>query len=76
MRATCIAAEIDSRIREEQASVAAAARRINTPAPADAEGAAAREETLHADLDILSDLNTRITTLARSVSELATYGES
>jgi hypothetical protein len=74
--ATCIAAEIDSRIREEQASVAAAARRINTPAPADAEGAAAREETLHADLDILSDLNTRITTLARSVSELATYGES
>jgi Dynamin family len=74
--ATCIAAEIDSRIREERASVAAAALRINTLAPEDAEGAAAREETLHADLDILDNLTTRIKTLARSVSELASYGES
>ena len=66
-----IAAEIDSRIRQEQASAAESARRLSEPTPQDAERAAAREAALKAAQEPLEELRRRVGELAQAAAELA-----
>jgi len=73
--AALIAAEIESRIRQEQASAAESARRAEQT-PEDAERAAAREAHLLAAREPLAQVRHRVAELARMTEELAAYGQA
>jgi Dynamin family len=74
--ADAISAEIDSRIRQEAASTAAAARRAGEAAPADAERAADREAALNAERAPLDEARERVAELTTAALELSEGGGS
>jgi GTPase SAR1 family protein len=74
--AALIAAEIDSRILQQQASMAESARRLDEPTEEDAERAAAREAALLAAQEPLAKVRRRVGELAWATEELRARGES
>jgi hypothetical protein len=71
-----ISAEIDSRIRQEAASSAAAARRVREADPEDKARAAAREAALNAERAPFDEVRRRVAELTKAALELTEHGES
>ena len=70
-----ITTETESLIRQEQASAAAAANRVDQLSPQDLERSAAREAELLDVMEPLNEVRRRVVVLADAAAELAANGQ-